>query len=268
MCNPHVSSKIAAESKTHKIPHNGRVWTGPVEVNPSKEMNMDKFKDDLKKILPTTKQIEIVGGEPFLYPQTHDLVNWIVENDLAKNLDLRFVTNGMTVNMELFLLFKYFRQVVIMYSIDGVGKIDEYIRTGTVWEEKVSNMTNSLFIPGEIKLSVSTTIQMLNVGYLQPIDDFCRDALKVIPRFNNPLTYPRWARAVNIPQKIKSMYLDRYTNTNFVNQDSIIHILENQTEVNNKEFLTGITRYKLLDNVRNTYLPDIFPEFEEYYNNM
>ena len=31
-----------------------------------------------------------------LSAETFDLVNWIVENDLAKNLEIRFVTNGMT----------------------------------------------------------------------------------------------------------------------------------------------------------------------------
>ena len=266
MCNPMVSSKIAAESKKLKIPHNGWIWEGPVEVNPSKNMNMDKFREDLKKILPTTKQIEIVGGEPLLYPETFELVNWIVENDLSKNLDLRFVTNGMTVNMELFTLFKYFKQVVIMYSIDGVGKVDEYIRTGTKWEEKVENMRNSKLIPGNIKLSVSTTIQMLNIGYLSPIDDFCKDVLNVAPRFNNPLSYPKWARAVNVPSDIKQKYLKNYSGKNFINKRHVLDILENEKERDHDEFFRGIKRYKMFDKIRKTNLLDIYPEFERYYN--
>jgi len=229
-------------------------------------MDMGKFKKKKKKILPTTKQIEIVGGEPFLYPETFDLVNWIVENDLAKNLDLRFVTNGMTVNMELFTLFKYFKQIVIMYSIDGVGKIDEYIRTGTNWEEKVANMRNTMLIPGNIKLSVSTTIQMLNVGYLLPIDKFCKETLKVTPRFNNPLAYPKWARAVNLPEHIKSLYIKKYDGANFINKEIILNILKNKKERKHEEFLQGIARYKTFDEIRNTNLLDVYPEFEEYYN--
>ena len=266
MCNPLVSSKIAAESKKHKIKHNGWIWQGPVEINPSKKMDMNKFKDDLKKILPTTKQIEIVGGEPLLYPETSELVNWIVENDLSKNLELRFVTNGMTVNMELFTLLKYFKQVVIMYSIDGVGKVDEYIRTGTKWEEKVENMRNTMLIPGNIKLSVSTTVQLLNVGYLRPIDEFCRETLKVSPRFNNPLSYPKWARAVNLPKDIKFSYAKKYKGANFINKRFILNILENEKERKHDEFLQGIARYKMFDKIRNTNLLDVYPEFEKYYN--
>ena len=78
MCNPHTSSKIAAEMKRHGE------WSGNSIVNPSKKMDMDKFYADLKKVLPTTNQIEIVGGEPLLYPETYKFLNWIVENDLSK----------------------------------------------------------------------------------------------------------------------------------------------------------------------------------------
>ena len=60
---------------------------------------MEKFKDDLKKILPTTKQIEIVGGEPLLYPETFELVNWIVENDLAKKSFVEKFLNSVRTKM-------------------------------------------------------------------------------------------------------------------------------------------------------------------------
>ena len=46
----------------------------------------------------------------------------------------------MTENFDLFSLFKYFKQVTVMFSVDGFGKKDEYIRTGTNWEEKVMLM--------------------------------------------------------------------------------------------------------------------------------
>ena len=53
-------------------------------------MDMEKFKDDMKKILPTTNQIEIVGGEPLLYPKVAPFVKWIVDNNMSKHLELRF----------------------------------------------------------------------------------------------------------------------------------------------------------------------------------
>ena len=239
-------------------------WNKPAIINPSKHMDMNKFLNDLKIVLPTTNQIEIVGGEPFLYPETFELVNWIVENDLAKNLEIRFVTNGMTENFDLFSLFKYFKQVTVMFSVDGFGKKDEYIRTGTNWEEKVMLMKNVAQIP-KVKMSFSTTTQLLNIGYLDEIHDFITNTFGITPRLNNSLSFPNWARAVNVPKKIANKYLKRYENKRFNNKPYHIKTLSNDKERHHHLFEYAIKRYKQFDKRRNTNLLDVYPEFEAYY---
>ena len=258
MCNPNASSKIAAEFKKYGE------WNKPAIINPSNHMDMNKFLNDLKIVLPTTNQIEIVGGEPFLYPETFELVNWIVENDLAKNLEIRFVTNGMTENFDLFSLFKYFKQVTVMFSVDGFGKKDEYIRTGTNWEEKVMLMKNVAQIP-KVKMSFSTTTQLLNIGYLDEIHDFITNTFGITPRLNNSLSFPNWARAVNVPKKIANKYLKRYENKRFNNKPYHIKTLSNDKERHHHLFEYAIKRYKQFDKRRNTNLLDVYPEFEAYY---
>ncbi len=258
MCNPHTSSKIAAEMKRHGE------WSGNSIVNPSKKMDMDKFYADLKKVLPTTNQIEIVGGEPLLYPETYKFLNWIVENDLSKNLELRMVTNAMTENFEVFSLFKYFKKITIMFSVDGVGKKDEYIRTGTIWEEKVRNMKNMALLP-KVKISFSTTAQLLNIGYLNEVHDFVYDTFNIKPRLNNGLTFPVWARAVNIPKDIADRYIEKYKPLYFYNKKAHMKTLMNDKERNHNVFIRGIYELSKLDKRRNTNLLDEYPEFEKYY---
>lgn len=263
MCNPLVSSKIAAEQK--RLGTLPKDWEGPIIIDQSEKMDMEKFKDDMKKILPTTNQIEIVGGEPLLYPKVAPFVKWIVDNNMSKHLELRFVTNGMTENFELFALFKYFRKVTIMFSLDGVGKVDEYIRTGTVWEEKVQNMKNIGQIP-KVKLSFSTTIQLLNIGYLDEIYDFVKETFGMQAKLNNNLSFPVWARAVNIPEEVAENYFKKYNNKKFFNKAHHIHTLKNNKERNHGRFLDAMDRYKYLDSIRNTNLLNVYPEFEKWYD--
>ena len=263
MCNPLVSSKIAAEQK--RLGTLPKDWEGPIIIDQSEKMDMEKFKDDMKKILPTTNQIEIVGGEPLLYPKVAPFVKWIVDNNMSKHLELRFVTNGMTENFELFALFKYFRKVVIMFSIDGVGKVDEYIRTGTVWEEKVQNMKNIGQIT-KVKLSFSTTIQLLNIGYLNEIYDFVKETFGMQAKLNNNLSFPIWARAVNLPKEVAEKYIVKYKNKNFFNKAHHLHTLQNDKKRNNVDFLEAMNRYKYLDSIRNTNLLNVYPEFEKWYD--
>jgi|TARA_A100001011_G_scaffold29004_1_gene28193 MoaA/NifB/PqqE/SkfB family radical SAM enzyme len=263
MCNPLVSSKIAAEQK--RLGTLPKEWKGPIVIDQSEKMDMDKFRDDLKKILPTTKQIEIVGGEPFLYPKVAPFIEWIVYNNLSRNLELRFVTNGMTINYELFSLFRHFKKVIVMFSLDGVGKVDEYIRTGTIWEEKVQNMKNIAMLP-KVKLSFSTTVQLLNIGYLYEIYDFCRETFGIQAKLNNNLSYPVWAQAVNLPKSIANSYLEKYEDKKFFNKNHHLQTLKNDQERNPMRFKWAMDRYKYLDSVRNTNLIEIYPEFEKWYD--
>ena len=262
MCNPLVSSKIAAEQK--RLGTLPKDWEGPIIIDQSEKMDMEKFKDDMKKILPTTNQIEIVGGEPLLYPKVATFVKWIVDNNMSRHLELRFVTNGMTENFELFTLFKYFRKVTIMFSLDGIGKVDEYIRTGTVWEEKVQNMKNIGQIP-KVKLSFSTTIQLLNIGYLHEIHDFVKETFGMQAKLNNNLSFPVWARAVNVPEEVAENYITKYVDKKFYNKAHHMHTLKNSKERNHTRFLDAMNRYKYLDTIRDTNLIEVFPEFEKWY---
>ena len=263
MCNPLVSSKIAAEQK--RLGTLPKEWTGPIIIDQSEKMNMEKFRADLKKILPTTKQIEIVGGEPFLYPKVAPFIEWIVQNNLSRHLELRFVTNGMTINYELFSLFRHFKKVIVMFSLDGVGKVDEYIRTGTIWEEKVQNMKNIAMLP-KVKLSFSTTVQLLNIGYLYEIYDFVRETFGIQAKLNNNLSYPVWAQAVNLPKNIANSYLEKYKDKKFFNKNHHVQTLKNDEERNPIRFEWAMDRYKYLDSIRDTNLIEIYPEFEKWYN--
>ena len=151
-----------------------------------------------------------------------------------------------------------------MFSVDGVGKKDEYIRTGTIWEEKVRNMKNMALLP-KVKISFSTTAQLLNIGYLNEVHDFVYDTFNIKPRLNNGLTFPVWARAVNIPKDIADSYIEKYKPLYFYNKKAHIKTLMNDKERNHSVFLRGIYELSKLDKRRNTNLLDEYPEFEEYY---
>ena len=151
-----------------------------------------------------------------------------------------------------------------MFSVDGFGKKDEYIRTGTNWEEKVMLMKNVAQIP-KVKMSFSTTTQLLNIGYLDEIHDFIIKTFGITPRLNNGLSFPNWARAVNVPKDIANKYLKRYENKQFNNKPYHIKTLSNDKERQHHQFEYAIKRYKQFDERRNTNLLDVYPEFEAYY---
>ena len=260
MCYAGASSKIAAEYKKLGL------YTGDSIINPFNKMDQKRFFEDLKTLLPITKSIELVGGEPFLYPETVPFIKWIVDNNLSKNLILRFITNGTVEDIELYSYFSEFKQVRVLVSIDNVYDKEEYIRTGTVWNDKVQIIKNLITIPNTI-VGFSNTLQMLNMGYLSDIYDFTLKEFNKHAPLNNQLTYPASLRSSNLPRDIVDMYLDKYKNKRFTFKKGHIKALElTKTEANHNNFLKGISHYKYLDKKRNTNLIDHFPEFKKYYD--
>jgi MoaA/NifB/PqqE/SkfB family radical SAM enzyme len=70
-------------------------------------------------------------------------------------------------------MIKKFKDVVLSISIDGVGKIQEYIRPGCNWEKLKANIL--LLKRNGISIQVASTISVLTILRLQELEDWCRE---------------------------------------------------------------------------------------------
>jgi len=257
MCFASASSKIAAEEVKYGAKRK-------ILVNPWKDMDQEKFFKEFKIILPAVKKLEILGGEPLINSDILKFIKWIVDSNLSKDLVLNLTTNCMEINYELLSYFKSFKEILLTASVDGIGEKDEYIRTGTIWKEKIDNIRNMQSIDN-VKLNFGVTLQLLNIGYITDISNFIRDNFNTEVSFDGSiLTNPSNLKASNLPSDIASIYLNKYEKNNFVYKNECIKILK--TKGDHNLFLSGIQRLKELDMRRGTCLIDIFPEFESYYD--
>ncbi len=262
-CSPGASSRLAVELKKY-----GK-YKGPTLINSYKTVDKDKLYADLDIICPVIREFEIVGGEPLMMNDALEMIEWMISKGYNKTLEFRIITNATITNMEFFNLMKYFKRATFIVSLDGVGKKDEYIRDGTIWEEKVECIKNMIY--AGIDISWSNTIQLLNIGYLDEIYDFVENLRNEFPtkkinpaHMNNLLTYPKKFRATNVPVNIANKYLDNYINKKF---DCInTHRNTLQKSIINNEFMSAMKEYKYFDEKRGTCLLDEWPEFENYYS--
>lgn len=155
MCSGIYSSSIAAEEKKRGE------WEGETVYNGFNRTNKEKFYSDMEQILPHTKMIKFTGGEPTMNQGIVEFVQWIVDKDYAKNLDLKIITNGTKRNNKLLKLSKEFNRFNIAISVDGVFDIDEYQRVGTIFEDVIENIKTYKQY-GDVYLA--PVITALNVG--------------------------------------------------------------------------------------------------------
>lgn len=123
------------------------------------------------KYLNKCKVLKFTGGEPFLIPQTFKIIDYCIESDLAKDIQLEFITNGTQDLVPYIEKFKHFKKTSIQYSIDAIGKRFEYIRQGAIWNDVESKILNFQKKIKNIKidLGITVAVQVLNFRNLHEL---------------------------------------------------------------------------------------------------
>ena len=212
----------------------------------------DKFYKELITIIPNIKRIIISGGEPLINDEFYEFLQWLIKNKFAEKLNL-IVFSNMTKLMKNFkAIYDKFNSFTINVSLDGVSKKDEYIRRGTIFDEKTNNIKqlNNFF-----DIQFCSTMSILNVGYQSEIYNYCLQ-FKKRPSFFNVLVEPFFLQINNLPNDIVQIY----------KQKCQFHRLYDSKQKEIDHFKLGIKFLKKYDIIHKTNLLDEWPEFERYYN--
>ncbi len=88
---------------------------------------------DFYSVLDKVQLINFTGGETALQSQVHEIMDYLIEKDLAKNILITLLTNASSSASALDEKFRKFKQVIYNVSIDGIGDVIEYQRRGAKW---------------------------------------------------------------------------------------------------------------------------------------
>lgn len=131
------------------------------------------FWDNLKALLPNIKYFEFTGGEPWLIQEHFDLLQYAVDQNYSKNIDIHYNTNGTQTPLPHVPQWNQFGRVDIAFSIDNVGERFEYERFGAKWDEVNLNIDRTHFAKKDMCSNITTqlcfTINIQNVYYLDEL---------------------------------------------------------------------------------------------------
>jgi len=118
------SSWVADETALSKKYSDRRIYNHP----PTLESNWD-IKD-----FENVEEIKFTGGEPMLHPNFIKIIDIIIETGRAHLIALDIFTNVSWVPKDKVLSrLRQFRTVNINLSIDGIGKVNDYVRAPSEW---------------------------------------------------------------------------------------------------------------------------------------
>ena len=127
---------------------------------------------DLAKIVEHIEWLDFTGGEPLLIKKHFELLEKCVEQGHAHKIGLHYNTNTTIKPTQRMLdIWKEFKWVELMFSVDGVGSHFEYQRHPAVWKEAEENLR---FVNEHkfLHTSICHTVNIFNLLYLPEFEEW------------------------------------------------------------------------------------------------
>jgi organic radical activating enzyme len=231
----------------------------------------NNFFNDIKNI--NFKKLTITGGEPFYDRHCMNLLEMLVKDNKSKEIELDINTNCTYITESVAdFLSDNFKFIQIKASIDGVGKVNDYLRYPSNWEDILKSL-NLLKNRTNISILVTTTLSNLALIKYHEVIEWALD-FGIDHMFLTPVQDPDELAITNLPIDIKKSLEQKYLNlkdyllkNNNLSErtmyciDTAINSCKNTKDYNMTPTLDWLS---LHDKHRSTNCFDIFPELHDY----
>jgi hypothetical protein len=202
MCSPHDSSGWIKEwQNIYPTIENKNVkeiwqWDNKGSTNGS-SYNWHKknplFWQQFYEQIPNMKQLYFAGGESLIIEEHYDILEECIRQGYAKDMEIRYNSNGVEWREDLFELWKHFKIVRFHYSVDSIHEMNDYIRYPSKWSrtEEVFHILDTQ-TSDNVEITVACAVNALNIYY---IPDFLK--WKLTQNFKKVNMWPFGAGGIN-----------------------------------------------------------------------
>jgi MoaA/NifB/PqqE/SkfB family radical SAM enzyme len=228
------------------------------------------FWKEIDQVVDQIRYIEFTGGEPFMIQEHFDLLQRLVNQGIAGNIEIHYNTTGTQWPVHAEDIWKHFKTVEIAFSIDDVESRFEYQRTNAIWNTVVENIEKFKQMRSRqpnIQLQVCSTVNIFNVYYLEELAnwiqqqsfDFIYWNMMHEAQYFNIAFLPDSAKQA-IEQRLLSATVNQKTYAEF---KKIIEFMYGTPGTNGKELCQEI---QLVDRRRNQDFSTVEPEMAKLIN--
>jgi|DEB0MinimDraft_6_1074348.scaffolds.fasta_scaffold00028_25 MoaA/NifB/PqqE/SkfB family radical SAM enzyme len=220
-------------------------------INPSYGKDWVTQKQNWDSIVNISENLEVLylsGGEPFLINDHYTLLDHLIETDRAKNIWIKFHTNGsFKLTNRLLEIFSKFQSIQLHYSIDDVGANYEYQRPPAKWRRLEENFKHAM--QQDVDVKITYTVGLLNSLSGTNMEKWCDsigfDIDNLVCNFlHDPIFYN-----ISLLDRQQKNYLLEHLGTGVIDNE-VRKFMETQhlEEIKNKNW--RINSRKELDNLR------------------
>lgn len=247
-CNPHFSNQWAKE------------LSYPITL---KQTKFDNYLDYM--LTQDLLEIYWCGGEPLIISDHYDMLEILISKGLSKNIVLRYNTNFTVIQYKdknIFDLWQQFKSVSVSISIDAVGEISNYIRSGSDWNSISANIDlvlKNIEQSPNISIRLSPVVSLLSIWTLPELYKYAEHKkISVMPIL---LSGPDYLSLMAIHNELKPLAMSILNSIhNQIGQNMYDQIML-QLSRDDTEYLFNhaLRHILLLDNLRQEKLFELLP---------
>jgi hypothetical protein len=201
MCSPHDSSlwvgdwrKLYPQIEDPQLKE-VMIWNNNGQVDgASYDWHKDnpEFWAQLYEQIPHMQQLYFAGGESTIIEEHYTLLEECIRRGYAKNIELRYNSNGIELPDRLFTLWNQFRRVRFHFSLDSIQGMNSYIRYPSDWSTIEKHLRILDETPDHVEVTLACAVQMLNMYYLPEFIQW-----KIEQKFKKINAWPLGAGLIN-----------------------------------------------------------------------
>ena len=272
MCGPQSSSQLEKEQS-----QNPELFRGYGPVFEAEEIYSEKNLNFLLKNIDKGQHIKFLGGEPTIMPEVSDILHRLIKTKNT-NVPIHITTNCTNTTEQFMNKLKQFTRLSFNYSVDGTGKVVEYIRNPVKFKTIEKNMKLYHKMAMD-RGNILFAFQAYNLFNLYDTIKWAADLGVLVHA--NLVDDPEWCSILCVPKEIRDAELTK-TKQLMLSDDKYIEWITNQNSgivpaidrilADDREFgMAHLARNtKILDKVRKQHMKDYIPELwkiiKEEYN--
>jgi len=224
--------------------------------------NPEAFDEQLKglqALASRIKSINIIGGEPFVMPSHYALLDALIQCGEAKNIELSYTSNMTMLQWSNHHIYDYiskFGGCNMMWSVEGVGKYNDYMRFPSNWNTIQKNIEE--LRPYTKWFGASVTLSALSVLRLDELVGWCSSKDIIIDY--NIVEDPEVCRIDALHPNIRKNLSDKYR---FTKLEFLCRELDKEVEDWERKWSDFKEYIDAVDYANRTNYREVFPELDE-----
>jgi sulfatase maturation enzyme AslB (radical SAM superfamily) len=170
------------------------------------------FLDNYETWVSKVRVLYFSGGEPLLIKKHRQIIEFLIDQDLAKNIILWYDTNGTYIDQEWIDMWAHFEEVNLSLSIDGGKEINEYIRHPIDHDDLLTNYKLLANRPSNINVKLQIAVGALNIFELDNIQQYSKQFNFSISFNISIVFWPNFMTLEALPQSIIDQTAEKYKN--------------------------------------------------------